>query len=115
MQSWLFRQTPSLLNDTTVDLWTTEYDHRISCRALGWSTNDLSVPDGGWNGTCGKLSSKTFLHLGYTGTQICADPVRGVLTILLTNRVYPSGSNVKIMQVRQEWNDAVVSVLDGME
>lgn len=113
MQSWLFRQTPSLLNDSTVQLWTTEYNHQVSCRALGWSTNDPTVPDGGWNGTCGKLSTKTFLHVGYTGTQICADPDRQVWTVLLTNRVYPTGSNEKIIAVRKQWNDAVVSILDN--
>lgn len=111
LQSWLYVQTPSLLNATTVSLWTREYNHSVSCRALGWSTNDQTVPDRGWDGTCGPLSSKTFLHVGYTGTQICADPEHGVYTVLLTNRVYPSGDNIQIRQVRVDWNTAVVAAL----
>jgi CubicO group peptidase (beta-lactamase class C family) len=62
------------------------------------------------DGTCGKLSSRTFLHLGYTGTQICADPVNEVYTLLLTNRVYPTGENIKIQDFRVEWNDAIVEL-----
>ena len=41
--------------------------------------------------SCGNLSSTTYLHLGYTGTQVCSDPDRQIFTILLTNRVYPTG------------------------
>ncbi len=115
LQTWLYRQTPQLLNATTVALWTTEYNHSVSCRALGWSTNDQTVPDKGWDNTCGPLSAKTFLHLGFTGTQICADPVSRVYTVLLTNRVYPSGDNIKIQAVRVQWNTAVVAALAALK
>jgi len=111
MNVWLYRKQQNILNSTTINFWTTEYNHSQSSRALGWNTNDPSVPDKGWNQTCGKLSTSTFLHLGYTGTQICADPKSGILTVLLTNRVYPSGDNTKIQQLRQLWNDAVVDAL----
>ena len=63
------------------------------------------------NGTCGRLSPRTFLHVGYTGTQICADPVNGVYTLLLTNRVYPTGANIQIQAFRQAWNDAIADIL----
>jgi hypothetical protein len=46
--AWLYGERPELLNASTVALWTREYNHSVSCRALGWSTNDLTVPDGGW-------------------------------------------------------------------
>lgn len=107
MEAWLFGKRPDLLNSTTVALWTKEYDHSISSRALGWNTNDPTVPDKGWNQTCFRLSSSTYLHLGYTGTQICADPENEILTVLLTNRVYPTGSNTKIGKYRQLWNQEV--------
>lgn len=107
METWLFEKHPDILNATTIKLWTTEYDHSLSSRALGWNTNDPTVPDGGWGGTCGHLSTSTYLHIGFTGTQICADPKNEILTVLLTNRVYPSGSNTKIQGVRKLWNDAV--------
>jgi CubicO group peptidase (beta-lactamase class C family) len=107
MQAWMEGTREDLLNATTVKLWRTEYNHTQSSRALGWNTNDPNAPDRGWNLTCGKLSSSTFLHIGYTGTQICADPENEILTLLLTNRVYPTGANTKIQRVRQLWNDAV--------
>ena len=64
-----FPSDHTFLNATTMELFTTEADHSISSRALGWKTNDPTVTDMGWNLACGKLSSKTFMHLGYTGTQ----------------------------------------------
>ena len=56
-------------------------------------------------------ADKTFLHIGFTGTQICADPVRKVYTVLLTNRVYPTAANIKIEVVRRLWNDEIVKIL----
>ncbi|EFA75707.1 Hypothetical protein yfeW precursor [Heterostelium album PN500] len=58
------------LNSTTVQLFTTEYNHTQSSRALGWNTNDPTVPDYGWSLACGTLSPKTWMHLGYTGTML---------------------------------------------
>ena len=44
----------------------------------------------GWNLSCGTMSAATYLHTGYTGTEVCADPNNEVWTVLLTNRVYPT-------------------------
>lgn len=52
---------------------------------------------------CHSLSTK--------GTQICADPVNGVYTVLLTNRVFPTGENIKIQQFRRDWNDRIAQLL----
>ena len=112
LDAWLFKKRPDMLNSTTVDVWVKEFNHSISCRALGWSTNDPTVPDQGWDGTCGSLSTLTFLHLGYTGTQLCADPVRQQYTLLLTNRVFPSGANEQIVNFRIMWNDLVVNLIN---
>lgn len=70
--------------------------------------------DYGWDQLCGNLSPRTFMHVGFTGTMLCGDPDRKVITILLTNRVYPSASNFKIENVRREFNNAIVSVLDSI-
>ncbi len=105
--------TPQILNAETIASFTHQYNHSQSSRALGWNTNDVTAqPDGGWNASCGNLSATTFTHVGYTGTQICADPSRSLFTILLTARVYhpaPSG----IHGIRQSFNDAVLRVLAG--
>lgn len=66
MHGWMWA-TPndSWLNSTTASLWIKEYNHSQSSRALGWNTNDPNAPDQGWGLSCGRLSSKTFMHLGY--------------------------------------------------
>jgi CubicO group peptidase (beta-lactamase class C family) len=92
MQSLMGADYRSYLNSTTVRLFTTEQDHALSSRALGWNTNDPTVFDSGWNCSCGTLSPTTFMHLGYTGTMLCGDPDRSVAMIMLTNRVYPNES-----------------------
>lgn len=58
------QENDDYLNKTTVKLFTTEYNHTQSSRALGWNTNDPTVYDEGWNLTCGSMSAETFMHLG---------------------------------------------------
>ena len=99
------------LNQTTANYFTTEYNHTQSCRALGWSTNDPDVTDEGWNLSCGNFSSVTWTHIGYSGTQICGDPTRNIITIFLTNRVYPFSQNDQMHTYRQNFNNAVLQVL----
>jgi len=100
------------LNTTTVKFFTTEYNHTQSSRALGWNTNDPTVPDYGWDLLCGNMSSITWMHVGFTGTELCGDPQRELITILLTNRVYPTATNRKIENLRRKFNSAVVGIFD---
>merc|ERR1712137_526338 len=100
------------INGTTASYFTTEYNHTQSCRALGWSTNDPTVTDEGWNLSCGNLSPTTWTHIGYTGTQICGDPTRNLVTVMLTNRVYPVAANDQMHTYRQNYNNAIIQVLD---
>uniref|UniRef100_A0A6B2L5G7 Beta-lactamase-related domain-containing protein n=1 Tax=Arcella intermedia TaxID=1963864 RepID=A0A6B2L5G7_9EUKA len=112
----LFPQASSeaYMNETTVALFTKIYNRTQSSRALGWNTNDPNAPDRGWNQACGSLASETFMHLGYTGTMICADPVRKVLVVLLTNHVYPVVQNAAgIHQARQDFATAVQKAYDN--
>lgn len=103
----------SFLNKTTVSYFTREYNHSQSSRALGWNTNDPNAFDYGWNQSCGDLSPRTWMHLGYTGTEMCGDPDRQIFTILLTNRVYPTAANTKIHKYRVAFNSAVRRVVDA--
>ena len=60
-----------------------------------------------------------FLHVDvcrprYTGTQVCNDPKRKVITILLTNRCYKNDthdSKVQISELRKQFNTAVAEIL----
>lgn len=47
----------------------------------------------------------TFGHLGYTGTSLWSDPDAGTVTILLTNRVHPTASNLRIRGARPRVHD----------
>ena len=50
----------------------------------------------------------------YTGTQVCCDPERKIITILLTNRCYKDDSSRSkdlILLTRRLFNDAVAQVL----
>eukprot|EP00056_Hartaetosiga_gracilis_P016679 m.5641 g.5641 ORF g.5641 m.5641 type:complete len:461 (-) comp4491_c0_seq1:702-2084(-) len=103
------------VNKTTVSYFTKVHNVTQSSRAYGWDTNNYFANT--YRG-CGKLSSTTFTHTGYTGTQVCNDPEREVTTILLTNRVYPKAddeSEDKIHLARQAFNDKVKDVLDSFQ
>lgn len=111
MTLWHYPTADStFLNRTTTELFTREVNHTQSSRALGWNTNDHTVADWGFNMSCGSLSPRTFMHDGFTGTMICADPDREMIAILLTNRVYPDPTpenQSKILAVRNKWASAV--------
>ena len=83
MKVWLYATDPDQLNSTTIDLWTKVANLTQSSRALGWDTNDQAYK---W---CGSFSKRTFLHIGYTGTELCGDPELGVATVVLANGRYP--------------------------
>ena len=106
------------VNASTVGLFTRVHNASFSSRALGWDT--LARADG--TSLCGNMSARTFMHTGYTGTIICADPearsprtaTPGLLTILLTNRVYPRAdarSEHAIHVARTAFNDAVLKAV----
>ena len=65
---------------------------------------------------CGNLSSAAWTHTGYTGTEVCVDPDRMLITILFTNRVYPAANEEtkeKIHCARQRFNNAVKAIVDS--
>ncbi|GAM27997.1 hypothetical protein SAMD00019534_111730, partial [Acytostelium subglobosum LB1] len=107
------REDSSYLNTTTMELFTKEYNHSQSSRALGWNTNDPTVNDEGWDQSCGSLSPTTWMHLGYTGTMLCGDPERELIVILLTNRVYPTSTNELILNVRRPFGNLVQQIYDA--
>ncbi|KAL5477256.1 hypothetical protein EMCRGX_G024025 [Ephydatia muelleri] len=92
------------INSTTVKTFTTVYNATQSSRALGWDTQTF----------CGNLSATTYTHTGYTGTQVCNDPERNIITILLTNRCYPNDPDTLITQARIDFNNAVKTVVDSL-
>lgn len=77
-------------------------------RTLGWDLPALPASAAGQN-----ASSRTFGHLGFTGTSIWIDAEREAVVVLLTNRVHPTSKNEKIRTFRPTFHDAIWEALDS--
>jgi CubicO group peptidase (beta-lactamase class C family) len=97
-----------IINSSTVELFTKKSDN--SYRALGWDTRS---PEGSSSGKF--FSEKSFGHTGYTGTSAWVDPLKKIVVVFLTNRVYPTRENIKIIKVRPRLHDAVIKVFEKSE
>jgi CubicO group peptidase (beta-lactamase class C family) len=80
------------LSDSTIKLFTA-YQSDISRRGLGFDkpekdNNSRKVPY-----PAKAVSLSTFGHTGFTGTCTWADPEKGIVFVLLANRVHPIASN----------------------
>jgi CubicO group peptidase (beta-lactamase class C family) len=72
----------------------------------GWDT-----PSPVLSGAGRYFSSKSVGHTGFTGTSIWIDRERGLVSILLTNRVYFGRQNEKIKPFRRQYHDALGETL----
>ena len=81
---------------TTVDLFT-GYRSTRNHRGLGFDKPATDADDGGPSGS--RCTAQTFGHTGFTGTCAWADPATGILFVFLSNRVYPSATNNKIIKL----------------
>ena len=83
------------LKSETVNLFTSPaYADGHNRRALFFDKPDLAAGANGPSATGVSLSS--FGHSGFTGTYSWADPQRGLQYIFLSNRVFPSSTNLKL-------------------
>jgi len=57
------------------------------------------------------FSKKSVGHLGFTGVSFWMDLERGIIVLLLTNRIHPSRSNEKIKAFRPLIHDAIMENL----
>lgn len=95
------------LKKETISLFTRRQS-RSSSRALGWDTPSYT------GSSAGKyFSPNSFGHTGFTGTSVWVDPVKKIFVIFLTNRVYPTRENKKLISFRPVLHDTVMEVLMG--
>ena len=95
-----------ILRASTVELFSRrESAPEGTSRALGWDTPSAPSQSGKY------FSSRSFGHLGYTGTSLWIDPERQLSISLLTNRAWPDCQNQAIKQVRPAFHDAVIEAL----
>ena len=90
-----------IINKKIIDEWTTKQTKQ-SDRGLGWDTRAKEKSSSGKY-----FSMNSFGHTGYTGTSIWVDKDKKLFVILLTNRVYPTRKNRKIIQFRPVIHNAV--------
>lgn len=93
------------LSAEVIRMFTKQQSPRSS-RGIGWDTN---AGDDRWTGT--RLSKRAFIHTGFTGTSVVADPESNLIIVFLTNRVYPFRSHLKIAGVRPRLHDAIAEAV----
>jgi serine-type D-Ala-D-Ala carboxypeptidase len=99
-----------ILRPETVALFTRrETAPTGTSRTLGWDTPSSPSQTGKY------FNSKSFGHLGYTGTSLWIYPNRQLSIALLTNRTWPDNSNQSIKQVRPKFHDAIIEALDNTQ
>jgi CubicO group peptidase (beta-lactamase class C family) len=94
------------IKKSTIELFTKRYSDQ-STRAIGWDTRSETGSSSG-----DYFSGDSYGHTGFTGTSVWVDPDRNLFVIFLTNRVYPTRANVKILKVRPELHNAVIKSLE---
>jgi CubicO group peptidase (beta-lactamase class C family) len=85
-----------------------QYDNNR--RGLGWD-----MPGTEPDGPVSELASnETFGHTGFTGGSIWADPKESLIFVFLSNRVYPSVENTKLidMNIRTRIQDIVYRAIN---
>ena len=60
---------------------------------------DKPVRDGSDGPTCNCISFESFGHTGFTGTMVWADPEEEIVFVFLSNRIYPSAENIKLIRM----------------
>jgi CubicO group peptidase (beta-lactamase class C family) len=97
---------PPLVKKETLEIFTRRLDSPPgTSRALGWDTPSQPSQSGKY------LSSRSYGHLGYTGTSLWIDPDRQLSITLLTNRTWPDRGSQSIKQIRPAFHDAVIEAL----
>jgi beta-N-acetylhexosaminidase len=94
-----------ILRRSTIEQFAAADSLSGNTRTLGWNVPSANSSSGRY------FSSRSFGHLGFTGTSMWIDPEKRLFVVLLTNRVHPTRQNDKIQQVRPAVHDLVVECL----
>lgn len=102
----MLRGGTPLVKKETLEIFTRRQDLPPgTSRALGWDTPSQPSQSGKY------FSSRSYGHLGYTGTSLWIDPDRQLSVTLLTNRTWPDRGSQSIKQIRPAFHDAVIEAL----
>ena len=100
-------QGRQFIKPSTVEMFIKQQS-KNSTRALGWDTKNGE----GFSSAGDLFSNLSYGHTGYTGTSVWTDPTRKLFVILLTNRVYPTRNNTKLIRLRPVIHDSIIRALD---
>lgn len=98
--------TPLVGSDTLAIFTRREEFPLGTSRSLGWDTPSQPSQSGKY------FSSRSYGHLGYTGSSLWIDPDRRLSVALLTNRTWPDAGSQSIKQIRPAFHDAVIEAID---
>jgi len=103
----MLRGGTPLVSRETLELFTRRENFPPgTSRTLGWDTPSQPSQSGKY------FSSRSYGHLGYTGTSLWIDPDRQLSITLLTNRTWPDRGSQLIKQIRPAFHDAVIEAID---
>jgi beta-N-acetylhexosaminidase len=104
------------LKPETIRLFTA-YNSKISRRGLGFDKpeKDNAIRKDPYPSSL--ASPQTFGHTGFTGTCVWVDPSSDLVYVFLSNRVYPTRDNAKLLQmgIRGKIQDAIYRALGTAE
>ncbi len=102
----LLRGGAPLFQRGTIDRFTARQSVPAgTSRALGWDTPSSPSQSGIY------FSSRSYGHLGFTGTSLWIDPERELSITLLTNRTWPDRASEGIRQLRPAVHNAIMEEL----
>ncbi len=98
------------IDEAVVKQFTQTFEPAKSRRALGF---DKPTRDGSNGPTFNGISFESFGHSGFTGTFTWADPKEEIVYVFLSNRVYPSAENNKLvkMSIRSDVQEAIYKAI----
>src|SRR5580765_6282498 len=103
----MLRGGTPLVSRETLELFTRRENFPPgTSRTLGWDTPSQPSQSGKY------FSSRSYGHLGYTGTSLWIDPDRQLSVTLLTNRTWPDRGSQLIKQIRPAFHNAVIEAID---
>lgn len=91
--------------ETLAHAWDRKHLHPQGHHVLGWDTPSGERTSVGR----GFSRTKTYGHLGFTGTSLWLDLAHETVAVLLTNRVYPTRNNPGILDLRIAFHEAVLN------
>lgn len=94
-----------LIKKETIKLFTSNI--HSSSRALGWDLKSEQSSSGKY------FSASSYGHTGFTGTSVWIDPEKKIFVIFLTNRVYPTRENRKLIPFRSKLHDSIMKELNA--